>query len=138
MYVCKCTCVYLYACVYVYLCLYVLVSLPFQKYMSYWPNISCAYIRDICAYTCNIWSFYDQCCHWDSCTQTPMMMMMTVMTPMTHDGQIMIAQAHWHVCQMSQKATLCMVVGILKFLMDNIPQEVLLFEFFFLIWQAAF
>ena len=57
--------------------------------MWYWPNISCAYIRDICAYICKIWSFYDQCCHWDSCTQTtPMamtMMMMTMMTPMTHD-----------------------------------------------------
>ena len=34
----------------------------------------------------------------------PTMMMMPM--TMTHDGQIMITLAHWHVCQMNQKVTL--------------------------------
>ena len=60
--------------------------LPFKKYISNWPNISCAYTRGIASYICKIWSFYDQSCHWEGCTQMPMM---TMTTP--HDGQSMIA-----------------------------------------------
>ena len=44
-------------------------------------------------------SLFDQSCHWDSCTQ------ITIADDNeTHDGQSMIAQAHWHVCQMNQEA----------------------------------
>ena len=32
-------------------------------------------------------------------------MMPPMMTTMTHDGRIMNAEAHWHVCQMIQKVT---------------------------------
>ena len=41
--------------------------------MSHWLNISCAYTRGIAAYICKIWSFYDQTCHWEGCTQMPML-----------------------------------------------------------------
>ena len=37
-----------------------LKRLPFQKYMSHWSNISCAYTRDICTCICKIRSFYEQ------------------------------------------------------------------------------
>ena len=36
--------------------------------MLHWLNISCAYTRGIAAYICKIWSFYDQICHWEGCT----------------------------------------------------------------------
>ena len=58
------------------------LCLPFgtQKYTSHWLNISCAYTRGIAAYICKIWSFYDQTCHWEGCTQTLMPMPMTTTT----------------------------------------------------------
>ena len=64
--------------------------------MSHWLNISCAYTRGIAAYICKIWSFYDQTCHWEGCTQTP--------TPTTTTtDRAWLHRPHY---QMSQKISL--------------------------------
>ena len=46
-------------------------------YITLTQYFICTYIRSICTCICKIWSFYEQCCHWDSCIQmmTPMTMM---------------------------------------------------------------